>query len=62
MRFVPIDIIKCSLLITDPGHWVENEDEIFKWCRNNEVKMVQIGMMVEFQSEQDRTMFILRWE
>jgi hypothetical protein len=50
-------------MIADYRWWHENEREILNWMAEHLLRGIehQQGMTVEFDSEQDRTMFLLRW-
>ena len=49
------------LLITDFIFWYENEESIFDWCTESRVQCTLTGMVLEFESQQDKMMFMLRW-
>jgi hypothetical protein len=47
------------ILLTDVGFWVDHTDELINWCREN--RCVQHGMTVTMPSEEELTLFCLRW-
>ena len=51
------------LFISDYNYWVENQDAIELWMTDNLPRGLdhQSGMVLTFDSEQDRLMFMLRW-
>lgn len=51
------------LLIEDYMWWTANEREILNWMNLNLPNGIdhQQGMIITFDSEQDRLMFVLRW-
>jgi hypothetical protein len=49
------------LIIEDYVFWVQNQKEIDKWIANSNGTITQRGMVVHFDTEEDRTMFLLRW-
>ena len=63
-RFVPFNLHhRHGVMIADYRWWHENEREILNWMAEHLLRGIehQQGMTVEFDSEQDRTMFLLRW-
>jgi hypothetical protein len=50
-------------MVADYMWWHENEREILNWMAQHLPRGIehQQGMTVEFDTEQDRTMFLLRW-
>jgi hypothetical protein len=49
------------LLITDFIFWYQNEEQIFDWCTESRIQCTLTGMVLEFESQQDKMMFMLRW-
>lgn len=49
------------LLICDYKYWTDNEEDIFDWCTESRVQCKLTGMILEFESQQDKMMFMLRW-
>lgn len=49
------------ILIADPGFWVDNERAIVDWFNSSNVKYTLKGMILEFDSIEDKMMFLLRW-
>jgi hypothetical protein len=49
------------LLIADPAYWVKNETDIIDWFATSNVKYYMKGMILEFESDADKMMFLLRW-
>ena len=51
------------LMIVDYMWWTDNEREILNWMVDNLPRGIehQQGMVLTFDSEQDRMMFLLRW-
>ena len=56
----PIDG-QLSLIIEDYVHWVQNIKEIEAWMANHATTIKQSGMVIYFENDADRTMFLLRW-
>lgn len=52
---------KFSLLVADYLWWSEHEDAIKEWAiaTNNSLQLQ--GMILEFESQEDKMMFLLRW-
>ena len=52
-----------GVMIEDYVWWMDNERDILNWMVDNLPKGIdhQQGMFVYFPTEQDRTMFLLRW-
>ena len=49
------------LIIEDYAWWVQNQDALEESIRSFEGRVVQQGMVINFDSVEDRTMFMLRW-
>lgn len=49
------------LLITDYDWFLKNEDDIFAWAKESNIHLDLNGMVLRFQSDEDKMMFILRW-
>lgn len=49
------------LLISDFRYWLDNEEEIFDWCTESRIQCTLTGMIIEFESQEDKMMFVLRW-
>ncbi len=49
------------LLIADPLYWTENEREIIDWFGVSNIKCSLTGMVLEFDTQEDKMMFLLRW-
>jgi len=51
-------------MIEDYRWWTANEREILNWMAEHLPRGIehQRGMTVEFESEQDRMLFLLRWQ
>lgn len=49
------------LIIEDYAFWHVNQVEIDKWIADSNGAITQKGMVVHFNTEEDRTMFLLRW-
>jgi hypothetical protein len=63
-RFVPFILLhKSSLMIKDYVWWMDNEREILNWMASNLPNGIehQQGMTITFDTDQQRTMFLLRW-
>jgi hypothetical protein len=63
-RFVPFTLhYKHGIMIADYTWWYNNEREILNWMAEHLPRGIehQQGLTVEFDLEQDRTMFLLRW-
>jgi hypothetical protein len=50
------------LLISDYRFWIDNEEDIFDWCTESRVQCTLTGMILEFESQEDKMMFMLRWQ
>ena len=50
------------LLITDPSYYLDNEPAILDWCRSSNVQCSKAGMILEFGSQEEKMMFLLRWQ
>ena len=52
------------VVIKDYQWWTANEREILNWMAEHLPRGIehQQGMIVSFESEQDRMMFLLRWQ
>jgi hypothetical protein len=63
-RFVagysPLDR-QLMLIIEDYAWWVQNQDALEESIRSFEGRVRQQGMVINFDSVEDRTMFMLRW-
>jgi len=57
MNFVP------SLMINDWAWWEANEREIYNWMSERLPRGIehQQGIVLSFDNEQQRMMFLLRW-
>lgn len=49
------------LIIEDYVHWVQNQTEIESWIFEYGSGIRQQGMVLHFDHDADRTMFLLRW-
>lgn len=49
------------LIIEDYVFWHTNEAEIEKYIADSNGAVVQKDMVIHFNNEEDRTMFLLRW-
>jgi hypothetical protein len=63
-RFVagysPLDR-QVMLIIEDYAWWVQNQTALEESIRSFEGRVRQQGMVINFDSVEDRTMFMLRW-
>jgi len=50
------------LMICDPKFWSENEEQIFDWCTESRIQCTLTGMIIDFESQADKVMFMLRWQ
>lgn len=65
MRLVPYLLHhKHGVMIADYTWWSDNEREILNWMATHMPRGIehQQGMTVEFDSEQDALLFMLRWQ
>lgn len=65
MRFVPYHLDhKHGVMIADYTWWCNNEREILNWMAAHLPRGIehQQGMTVDFDSEQDVLLFMLRWQ
>lgn len=53
--------IHIGVVILDPKWWVDNEYEIREYCVENGIRCQQQGMVVQFDTDEEFTMFMLRW-
>jgi hypothetical protein len=63
-RFVPCILHhKYGLMIHDYAWWHDNEREILNWMVDTLPRGIehQEGMTITFDSDQQRTIFMLRW-
>jgi len=63
-RFVPYDLHhKLGLMIQDYMWWITNEREILNWMAESLPNGIDHheGMTITFDTDQQRTMFLLRW-
>ena len=49
------------LIIENYAFWHVNQVEIEKWIADSNGAITQKGMVIHFNNEEDRTMFLLRW-
>ena len=49
------------LIIEDYAWWVQNQPALEESIRSFEGRVKQQGMVINFDSVEDRTMFMLRW-
>ena len=49
------------LIIEDYVHWVQNQTEIEAWIVEYGSGVRQEGMVLHFEHDADRTLFLLRW-
>jgi hypothetical protein len=63
-RFVagysPLDR-QVMLIIEDYAWWIQNQAALEESIRSFEGRVRQQGMVINFDSVEDRTMFMLRW-
>jgi hypothetical protein len=63
-RFVPCNLnYQASLMIEDYEWWTNNEREILNWMVEHLPRGIehQQGMTINFDSDRERMMFLLRW-
>ena len=49
------------LLVADPEYWVNNEEDIIEWFVESNIRYNLAGMILEFDTQEDKMMFLLRW-
>jgi hypothetical protein len=49
------------LIIEDYNYWVQNQNAIEAWIKDHGSGISQEGMVIHFDHDSDRTMFMLRW-
>jgi hypothetical protein len=49
------------LVIVDYKYYADNEAAIVDWCEHSSVHYKRTGMVLEFDTQEDRMMFLLRW-
>ena len=59
--YVDVNNKRPMLLISDPGYWLENENNIISWAKDSDIIYLQEGMILSFNSNEDKMMFLLRW-
>ena len=72
-KFIPLDgdqeltvnnvrvKFKQVLIISNSTFWMKHEKEIENWCNTSLTYFNITGMILSFNSSEDRTMFLLRW-
>ena len=55
-----LEFSKLMVILTDMAYWFTHYEELKDWC-DTQLGAEQVGMTVDFASEQDLMMFILRW-
>ena len=55
-----LEFSKLMVILSDIDYWNTNYEALKDWC-DLQLGTNQVGMTVEFDSEQDLMMFILRW-
>lgn len=68
-RFLAIDVkhhymlgdAVCVIIVIDFKFWVNNETEIKSWCERKNIKIVNTGLLVQFERESDMALFLLKW-
>jgi hypothetical protein len=64
IKFVDAKTTKFSrplLLITDPEYWLTNEKEIVQWLIDSNIHWTLNGMVLDFDTPEEKMMFMLRW-
>ena len=56
----PVDD-QLSLIIEDYVYYMQNIQGIEEWMKMHKTTIKQAGMMIYFENDADRTMFLLRW-
>lgn len=61
-KFIPYG--KLMLVIVDTNYWVKNERELLPWISDNTKNRINTvnGMVLEFEDEYERDIFLLRWD
>lgn len=51
------------VVIADMGYWIRKEREIYAWMEENlpRGRLHQVGMLIQLETEQQVTAFIMRW-
>ncbi len=47
------------IILCDIWYWTEHIDDLIVWCQKHDAK--QAGMTVELRTQEQLTMFLLRW-
>jgi len=55
-----LEFSKDMVILCDIYYWNTHYEELKDWC-DTQLGTTQVGMTVEFDSEKDLMMFILRW-
>jgi len=65
IKFVPVtaELAKniVGVIIYDYNWWWQNEKEIVEWCNQILNGWEKQGMIINFDNEEDRLQFLLRW-
>ncbi len=54
--------MKPFVIVVDYKYYLDNEQDINEWCDKCTPGWKLTGMIVEFNSEEDRLAFLLRWD
>lgn len=49
------------LLVTDANWYLDNEEEMKTWSEETGVEFALNGMVLEFKTQEEKMMFMLRW-
>jgi len=63
-RFIDAKLGKMDmpmLLITDADYYEANKKEMTEWCKQSGIFCKKIGMILEFGSQEEKMMYLLRW-
>jgi hypothetical protein len=52
---------RSMMLITDWDYWLDNGEVINKWFAESNLQYSRSGMILEFDTREDKMMFMLRW-
>lgn len=49
------------IMIVDAEWYLNNETDINAWAESSNINVTRSGMILEFKSQEDKMMFMLRW-
>jgi hypothetical protein len=49
------------LIINDAAYFVQHELDIWSWCQQMDIGISLEGVMMKFDTESDRMLFVMAW-